>query len=269
MKYVLASLFLAVTLWTTQFILPEHRIQAILALSVASYLISAWVLFEDLKGVEWFTVLILPVLFTLGAGLFSLFLPAALPRIFGIRFETEVALLLANLIKMVFWLGFSVGLYALYLTENIFSVAAIRTIQLLRAAHTAGFLLTLIVGVFLFQAIFSFRLSWWAMGLTVSVLSFLLSVQGNWSMQLKEGLSRKIIVYSFVIALICAEIGMTLSLWPLRALTGALVLITSLYVMLGLAEQHLVGRLFKNQINEYVAVAIVVLLVSFYITSWR
>src|SRR5688572_21095232 len=139
MKFVLASIGLALLLWATQFIVPEHRIQAVLGIVAASYIVSAWVLFEDLKGAEWFTVLILPVSYTLGAGLFSLFLPEALPRIFGIRLETEVARLVAKLVKAVFFAGFGLGFYALYLTENIFSVAAIRTIQLLRAAHAVGF----------------------------------------------------------------------------------------------------------------------------------
>lgn len=269
MKFVLASLFLSLALWATAFIVPEHRVQAILGMVAASYIVSAWVLFEDLKGVEWFTVLILPVLYTLGAGLFSLFLPESLPRIFGLRMETEVARLVAKFVKALFWGGFGIGFYALYLTENIFSVAAIRTIQLLRAAHAVGFLLTLLVGLFLFQAIFSFRLAIWAVFLLVGVLSFFLYLQGNWSMQLKEGLSRRSLLYSFVGALVTAELGAVLSFWPVKALTGALMLVTASYVLLGLSEQYLAGRLFKNQVNEYIAVAVVVLFASFYITSWR
>lgn len=269
MKFVLASLILSILLWATQFIVPEHRIQAIVGIVAASYMVSAWVLFEDLKGAEWFTILILPVLYTLGAGLFSLFLPESLNRIFGLRLDAEVARLVAKLVKAIFWAGFGVGFYALYLTENIFSVAAIRTIQLLRAAHAVGFLLTLLIGLFLYQAIFSFRLDWWALALLVGVLSFFLFLQGNWSMQLKEGVSRKVILYSLVGALLTTQMAVVLSFWPAKALTGALMLSTSSYVLLGLSEQYLAGRLFKNQINEYIAVAIVVLGASFYITSWR
>ena len=176
-KFVLVSAILAVLMWSTQLVVPDHRLQAILGLGALSYIVSAWVLFEDLKGIEWLTVLILPVLYTLGAGLFSLFLPEFVPRFFGTRLEAETARTLAGVVRSLFWVLFGVGYYALYLTENIFSVAAIRTIQLLRAAHAVGFLLTLVTGAFLFEGLFSFRLPFWAMGLSAAVFGFLLFLQ--------------------------------------------------------------------------------------------
>jgi len=94
-------------------------------------------------------------------------------------------------------------------------------------------------------------------------------LQGNWSMQLKEGLSRRVWLYSLVGALIVAEAALALAFWPVEGLTAALMLVTVMYVVLGLSQQYLSGRLFKNQMNEYVAVAVMVLLASFYITSWR
>lgn len=268
-KFILASALIAICLWGLQFIVPEHRIQAIIAVVVLAYLISVWVLFEDLKGVEWLTIMILPVSYTLGAGLFSLFLPEAVPRIFGQRLEADVARLVASVLRLGFWLSFGIGFYAMYLTENIFSVAAIRTIQLLRAAHAVGFLLTLVVGLFLFHALLSFKLPFWLFAILAGGLSLPLFLQGNWSMQLKEGLSRRVWRYSFVGALVIAQAALALSFWPLTGLTGALMMVTVMYVVLGLSQQFLIGRLFKNQINEYVAVAIMVLLASFYITSWR
>ncbi len=268
-KFVLASGLMALLLWAMQFVVPEHRLQVIIVAVVLSYLLSVWVLFEDLKGVEWITIIILPVFYTLGAGLFSLFLPESVPRILGQRLEADVARLVASLIRALFWVGFGLGYYAIYLTENIFSVAAIRTIQLLRAAHAVGFLLTLVVGLFLFHALVSFKLPFWALSLLAGGMSLPLFLQGNWSMQLKEGLSRRVWLYSLVGALIVAEAALALAFWPVEGLTAALMLVTVMYVVLGLSQQYLSGRLFKNQMNEYVAVAVMVLLASFYITSWR
>lgn len=268
-KYIVAALVLSLMLWGTRLIVPEQRMEAIVAIVVASYLISAWVLFEDLKGVEWVTILILPVMYTLGAGLFSLFLPVSVPRIFGQRLEADVARLIAGIVRGGFWLLFGVGAYGLYLTENIFSVAAIRTIQLLRAARAVGFLLTLVVAMFLFQALFSFKLQFWVLGLLAGLLSFPLFLQGNWSMQLKKGLNRRVVLYSLVGAVVVAQMAGVLAFWPVKSLVAALMLVTAVYVVLGLSQQKLIGRLFKKQINEYVAVAVVVLVASFYITSWR
>ncbi len=269
LRFILASAVISVCLWGLQFIVPEHRIQAIIAAVVLSYLMSVWVLFEDLKGIEWVTILILPVLYTLGAGLFSLFLPESLPRIFGQRLEADVARLAASGVRMLFWLSFGVGFYAMYLTENIFSVAAIRTIQLLRAAHAVGFLLTLVVAIFLFHSLISFKLPFWMLAILIGGLSLPLFLQGNWSMLLKEGLNRRIWLYSFAGALIVAQAALALAFWPIEGLTAALMLVTVMYVILGLSQQYLMGRLFKNQINEYVAVAVMVLVASFYVTSWR
>jgi hypothetical protein len=268
-KFIIAAAVMSLTLWGQQFIVPEHRIQAIVVAVVLAYLISAWVLFEDLKGVEWVIIMVLPVLYTLGAGLFSLFLPEAVPRVLGQRLEADVARLVASGIKLFFWTAFGIGFYAMYLTENIFSVAAIRTIQLLRAAHAVGFLLTLVVGLFLFHALISFKLSFWLMALLAGGLSLPLLLQGNWSMQLKEGLSKRVWRYSLVGAIVVAQVALALSFWPIEGLTASLMMVTAMYVVLGLSQQYLVGRLFKNQVTEYMAVAGMVLLASFYITSWR
>ena len=43
---------------------------------------------------------------------------------------------------------FGIGQYTLLLTANIFSVAAIRTIALFRAAVAVGFVMTLLTGFF-------------------------------------------------------------------------------------------------------------------------
>ena len=88
-------------------------------------------------------------------------------------------------------------------------------------------------------------------------------------MQLKEGVSRRVVLYTSISALVSIELALALSFWPIEPLTAALCLVASLYVMLGLSQQALVGRLFKNQVTEYVLVAVVVLLASIYITSWR
>lgn len=268
-KFVIAAIILSLLLWGSRLISPDGKLQAIIGISALSYALTAWVLFEDLKGIEWLTIMILPVLYTLGAGLFSLFLPEFVPRIFGWRLEAEMAKLLADIVRGVFWTCFGLGFYALFLTENIFSVAAIRTIQLLRAAHAVGFLLTLITSLLLFQSIFSFKFLFWVTAILVGASSWLLFLQGNWSMLLKEGVSRRVMAVSSTSALIIAQMALALSLWPIKAFTASLLLTSGVYVLLGLSQQYLVERLFKNQINEYLVVGVLVLIASFMITVWR
>lgn len=268
-KFILVSIILSILLWGTQWITADSRLQAVIAVAAVAYILTAWSLFEDLKGVEWLTIMSLPVLYTLGAGLFSVFLPTNVPRLLGVKLTLETAHLVAGSVRALFWVGFGLGYYAISLTENIFSVAAIRTIQLLRAAHAVGFLLTLVTALFFFHSIFSFKLPFWLIALATAGVSWLLFLQGNWSMSLKEGISKRVVMFASVGALIVGQLAMALSFWPIEPLTASLCLVAALYVMLGLSQQALVGRLFKNQVTEYVVVAVVVLLASIYITNWR
>lgn len=268
-KFVIAAAILAILLWGTKLIVPDSRLQAIIGVAALAYALTAWVLFEDLKGIEWLMIMILPVLYALGAGLFSLFLPEFVPRILSWRLEAEVARLVAGIVGGTFWIGFGVGFYALFLTENIFSVAAIRTIQLLRAAHTVGFLLTLVTSLLLFQSIFSFKFVFWQTALLSGVVAWLLFMQGNWSMLLKEGVTRRVVIVSSVSALVITQMTLALAFWPIKAFTASLLLTSGVYVLLGLSQQYLVERLFKNQINEYLVVGVLVLVAGFLVTSWR
>lgn len=268
-KVIVVAFILAVLLWATQWISADKRLQGILVVAILSYVLTAWSLFEDLKGVEWFTILILPVTYTMGAGLFNMFLPDSVPRLLGVHLGAEAALVTANFVHVMFWVGFATGFYFLGLTANIFSVAAVRTIQLLRAAHPAGFLITLVTALFWYHVIFSFKLPFWLVGVAVFIISSLLTLHGNWSMRPKEGIDKLVTRYSFGTSFVLAQVATALAFWPVKPLTAALSMVTALYVMLGLSQLHLAGRLFKNHIYEYLVVAAVVFGASIYLTHWR
>lgn len=249
-KFILSSLLLSAGLLAIQMADISWRYEAIAGLAFLTYFLSAWSLIEGLTGIEWLTVLILPTLFTAGVGLFYFLVPA--------RWVTRF--------PVICLYGF--GIYALMLIENIFSVAAIRTIQLLRSAQAVGFLLTLITSFFLYDTIFSFRLDPWFNFLFVILLSFPLILQGLWCINLEEKITKKIWFYSIELSLVLGEISLILSFWPLTVVVGSLALTTMLYIILGLAQHHLSEKLFQKTINEYAGVGIVVLLVIFFTTQW-
>lgn len=249
-KFIISAALLSASLLTIQLANVSWRYQAIFGLTILTYLLSAWSLREGVSGIEWLTVLILPTLFTAGVGLFYFLLPASwLARL-------PVAAL------------YGLGLYALLLTENIFSVAAIRNIQLLRSAHAVGFLLTLLTAFFLYDTILSFRLPFWLNFVFVFLVSFPLFIQGLWSVKLEEKISGQIWFYSLALSLILAEGVLALSFWPVTVSAGSLALVTIMYVVLGLTQHYLSQRLFKRTINEYLTVGIVVLLVIILTTHW-
>lgn len=249
-KFIISAVFLSIGLLAIQLANISWRYQAIFGLTILTYLLSVWSLREGVSGIEWLTVLILPTLFTAGVGLFYFLLPSSwLARL-------PVAAL------------YGLGLYALFLTENIFSVAAIRNIQLLRAAHAVGFLLTLLTAFFLYDTILSFRPPFWLNFIFVFLVSLPLFLQGLWSVKLEEKISGQIWFYSLALSLIVAEGALALSFWPVTVSAGSLALITIMYVVLGLAQYYLSQRLFKRTINEYLTVGIIVLAIILITTHW-
>ncbi len=250
-KFLLVSFLLALGLVATQLVQVEFRYHALVVLVFLAYGLSAWSLFDDLKRVEWVTVLTLPTLYPVSVGLFYFLLPE-------------------GVLSRVFVLGlFGVGMYALLLTENIFSVAAIRTIQLLRAAHAVGFLIALVTAFFLYDTMWSFRWPAWMNGLWVMGFSFLLFLQGLWSAELSEGsISKRTWLFGILTSFALAEVAVGLSFWPVSIAVGSLFLVSMFYVALGISQQYFMGRLFAKTLQEYIGVGVVVLLTLTLLTQW-
>lgn len=249
-SFVLVTIFLTLGLLITQLIKSDFRFLAVGILAVLTYFLFAWALREDLAGIEWLTLLLLPALFTLAVG-FSYFL---LP----VRWITRLPIVAS----------FGVGIYALLLTENIYNVAAIRTIQLLRPAHTVGFLLTLVSAFLLFEVLFSFHFPFWGNFLGVFLITLLLIFQSLWSINLEPSLSSKLLLYTLFLSLSLAELGLVLSFWPLSGTMVSLFLTTVMYGVVGLTQHWLTRRLFRKVLREFVLVAGIVFLLMLITTRW-
>lgn len=249
-KLAIAALVLAIGVLGIQSVEVEARYQAIGLLAGVAYGLSAWALFEDLKGIEWLTVLILPVMYPVSVALFYFLLP--------VRILTRVTILGL----------FGIGMYALLLTENIFNVASIRTIQLLRAAHAVGFLLTLMVAFFMWDTIFSFRLAPWTNGLLVFITSLPLVLQALWSVNLEGKITAKIWQNTLALSWSLGSLGLMISFWPVTITVASLFLVSGLYVGLGLVQHSLSGRLFRKTVEEYLWVGATVLTITFLLARW-
>lgn len=250
LKMSLTALILSLGILGVQLLDIEARYQAIGLLAGLAYGLSAWAMFPDLKGIEWLTCLILPVLYPVAVALFYFLLPERL------------------LSRVVILSIFGVGMYALLLTENIFNVASIRTIQLLRAAHAVGFLLSLVVAFFLWDTIFSFKLiSWWN-SLLVLVTSFPLVLQALWSVNLEDHLAEAVWQNSLGLSFVLATLALMISFWPVTITIASLFLVTALYVLLGLVQHRLSGRLFRKTIKEYLYVGAAVLTITYFLATW-
>ncbi len=249
-KFVITSFILSLGFIGIQFLDNNFKILGILGLSVVTLGLFIWSLFESLGKDMTLLTLILPIFFTVGVGLFWFLLPSTI---------------LARLPIIVFY-GF--GIYALSLTMNVFTVSAVRTIALLRAARGVGFVLTLITLFLIYNAILSLKMPFWGSAPLIAVLSFPLLLQGFWTIPLDRKITSELVVLSGISSLVVGEIALSLFFWPTTLVVGSIFLTVAVYVLLGLGQARLEQRLFSQTVREYLLVGVLVFIGMFFSTHW-
>jgi hypothetical protein len=249
-KFAITSFVLSLSFVGIQFVDNSIRLWAIFLLAILSAGLFIWSLWEGLGRDATLLVLVLPLFYTLGVGLFWFLIPAT------IYSQIPVIIL------------YGLGIYALCLTANIYTVGAIRTIALVRAAKGVGFVLTLLTLFLLFDAILSLRISIVFTAVLVGLISFPLFIQCLWTGLLDKVISKNLIVYSLVFSLMVGEISTLIYFWPVSVVVGSLFLTISSYLLLGLGQAQIEERLFKQIIKEYTIVAAVVFAVMIVYTRW-
>jgi len=226
-RFIISSLILASGLLVIANLSDlTARYLGIIILSFLALSLTIWSLREGLDNVEWFMIPALPFLYTLAVALFYFLLPPS------------------PLMLIIVVIGFVFGIYILLLTENIFSVASIRTIALLRAASSVAFLLTLITSFFLFDVVFSFKLASWLNGILVFLTSLILFTQSLWSVKLEKKMESKIIFFSLLLSFILGKFAFAISFWPVGISLASLFLTAIFYVLLGFSQAEFSGKLF-------------------------
>jgi len=250
-QFVLGTLLLTTTLLLTQIVPSDYRYAFVIFLSMLTFFVSAFCLREDLNGIEWVTLLTLPTLYSMAVGLFYFLLP--------VRWLTRIPV--ATL--------YALGLYAILLTENIYNVAANRTIALLRAAHSIGFLLTFVTYFLLVQTVLAFRFGPITNALLVGLVSGLLIFQSLWSMDLEQSISRRVRVITIVLTVVCIELAFVLSFWPSQPMMTALFISSVFYSLVGMSQQYVVDKMYKKTVIEFFVVSFVVFCIFVATTQWR
>src|SRR3989304_7379270 len=249
-RFLISSGILSLGFFLLQFLKDQNKFIAVGVLAVLTIILFFWSLKEGLGRNMTLLTLILPFLFTLGVGTFWFLLPVSIFTRLPI-----VALYLA-------------GIYVLSLTANIYTVAAIRTIALLRAARGVGFVLTLTISFLIFDAILSLKLLPWFTAPLVAASSFLFFFQGLWIVSLEKEFSKSLFLNSILFGVVMGEIAISLFFWPVTVVVGSLFLTVSVYMLLGLGQAKLEDRLFPSIVREYLIVGILVFVGMFFATRW-
>jgi len=248
-RLIFSVIILSLALFIAEHLLGKSGIFIIFTISFLTDLLLFLSLYYDLKKNSSLQIFILPFLFSLSFGLFYFLVPARyLTRIF------TTAL-------------YGVGLYSLFLSENIFIVSSIRTIALLTSARTVSFVITLISYFFLTNVLFSLHIQFVPFLILLFLFSFPLIVHCIWTYTLEKNLFHNI-YWPLILTLVLLESASILWFWPSTPTVLAIFLTGVFYTTVGLSQIWFEKRLFKSVMWEYIWVSSIVLITLLLFTSW-
>lgn len=239
-KFITASLLLSAILLSLQAVPLEWRFWGGVGFMVLTYFVSALVLFDNLNKHEWLTILPLPTLFAGSVAFFYTILPSHILSRVGV------------------FVIYAVGMYALYLTCNIYSVARERTIQLVHAAHAVGFFFLMLSSLLFTNVIFSQGMPWYLMAPSLFSVHLVIFFVAYWSVQMKDQVEEGVGWYSVLSALVITQWGLIFALLPISVWYSALFIMSITYLLGSYVRSVLMGRLFAKTYTEYLLAAVLI-----------
>lgn len=248
-KFIISVIILSVGLFILEYLFTKFGFYVAFLIGGLSNVLLYWTLRKDLKENFYYQVFILPFLYCLSFGLFYFLTPALLRT------------------RIIMTTVFSIGLYSLFLSENIFIVASIRTIALLNGARIVTFVVTLISYFFLTNIIFSLRTNVFLTAGLVLISSFLFLIHAIWTYTFEKDI-RKDALWLLALTGCFTELAVILWFWPTSSTVTALFMTGAFYTLVGLAHVWLDKKLFKGVIWEYVWVACFAFFILIWFTQW-
>lgn len=249
-KFAIGVGVLSFGLFASEFTLNAYGILIAFFLAVLSDVVLFWAIQKDLEDNFSSQVFVLPFFYSLSFGLFSFLTPARL------------------ITRIILTTLYAVGLYSVFLSENIFTVASIRTIALLNSARIVSLVISLITYFFLASTVFSLRIDVIPTMITLFIFTLLLSTHAIWTYTLERDI-KKDFIWVGILSICILELALVLWFWPTTPTVGALFLTSVWYVLIGLSHVWLDKRLFRNVLWEYIWIAVVAFLVLLSFTKWQ
>lgn len=250
LRFVISVLALTGLMLVATFFFFDQAIIFIPLFITVAYLGTFFSVLHGIEKVEWFTLFIMPVIFTIFFYLFFLLFP--------VRWLTRVPFLMI----------YAFSVYAILLTSNIFNVGVEKSLQLYRAAFSVNYFYQTFVMFLIANVVFSFRMNPVINAAIMFALTFLLSLQLLWSVKPKTILDRSQINYSILISVIISQLTMVLSFVPLKLSILALVVTAAYYSLCGLFYHYIEQKLFTKTIREYIIVMGFVLIIVLLSLQW-
>lgn len=248
-KFVVGVIFLSISLFAAEGIFSRYGLYASIILSIVTDLFLWWGIRKDIKDNFMWAVFLLPFFYSLSFGLFFFLLPARI------------------LTRMILTLVYGFGLYFLFLCQNIFIVASIRTIALLSGARIVSMVVALLSYVFLTNTMYSFHLWLPYRALILGLYSFFLVLGSLWTITLEKSV-RPILGFTIALTISLVQVSIVLWFWPTNPTVAAIFQTGIFYTTVGLSQVWLSKRLFRGVMWEYIWVGVVVFLMLLLFTSW-
>lgn len=230
-----------------------YGLMLMLVIVVFCFWFGLGIIFEASFEIRIMSVL-LPLLWTIGFGLFSVLLP----------------LNWINILLIAIFFGLI--LYIIFLVENVFLVAiGYRTVPLYRAAYTVSLILVLLISFFVFDSLFSFKLPFWGNMFATAVLALLIFSYQYWSIAIElsdDGKEKGKWPYILVPSLLLLELAGILSFWPVGIFKGSIYLVVAIYAITGLLQADIRDRLFRGVVLNYCYIGVAVIMAIILVTRW-
>jgi hypothetical protein len=228
----------------------KYALHIAITLAILSDAFLLWAVYKDLKENFNGSVFILPFFYSFAFGLFYFLVPA--------RF----------LFRIILCVIYALGLYSLFLVQNIFTVASIRTIALLQGARIVSIVITLLAYFFLSNIIFSLHLHILPMLFLITLCTYLLAYQSIRTYVLQKSAYPSLKLWTGGLTLCLIESAALLWFWPGTPTVNAIFLAGFFYTLVGLSHMWFERRLFRSVLWEYSWVGVVVFCILVAFTQW-
>jgi hypothetical protein len=248
-KFVIAIGLLSLGLFFGEFQFSRFGIAIAFLLAIFTNIFLWWAIHKDAVENKSFYIFILPFFYSLAFGMFYFLTPTVF----------AAHLLLAAI--------YAFGLYSLLLSQNILTVASIRTIQLLSGARIVSFVITLISFFFLSNIAYTLRITVFPVIVLFLLYTYPLIYHSLRTYSLQKGM-QPISIWASALTVCLAEAATLLWFWPSSPTVIALFLTGFFYAIVGLTHIWFERRLFKGVLWEYVWVGCIVFFVLNLFTQW-
>lgn len=249
-RFIIATVLLTLLMIVSTYFSFEAASFFVIPIFVSVYFLTYFSILEGISSKEWITLFIPPLYFSLVFYLFYFFLPQRW------------------LARAPFAVLYSISIYALLLTQNIFNVGVEKSLQLFRAAFSINYLFLTLTMFLATSLLFSLRLLFVVNGLLVFVLSLPLALHFVWSINPQEHIERTVLKHALVVSVILSQAVMVFSFIPITPSVFSLVVTALFYSLCGLLSAHLTSRLFRERIREYLFVLGAVFTIMLLTVKW-